>query len=147
MSNQRISELTTSSVPIKATDFLEVSVYNGSTYDSRKVNSEYLKPYKVYTALMGQLGTAAPTATVLENTIGAIVWTRTSAGYYKGTLTSAFTLDKTVGFLTLNYIGDDFTVHCGRISANEFNITTLNGLGIEADTILANASLEIRVYQ
>jgi hypothetical protein len=147
MSNQRISELTTSSVPIKATDFVEVSVYNGATYDSRKVNSEYLKPYKVYTALMAQIATAAPTATVLENTIGAIVWTRTSAGSYKGTLTGAFTSAKTVGFLTLNYIGDDYTVYCGRLSANEFNITTLNALGAATDTILSDASLEIRVYQ
>jgi hypothetical protein len=147
MSNQRICELTTSSVPIKATDFVEVSVYNGATYDSRKVNSEYLKPYKVYTALMGQIGTGAPTATVLENTIGSIVWTRTSGGNYKGTLTGAFTSAKTVGFLTLNYIGDDNTVQCGRVSNNEFNITTLNSLSTPTDTVLSDASLEIRVYQ
>jgi len=31
------------------------------------------RPYKVYTALLSQIGTAAPTPTILENTIGNIV--------------------------------------------------------------------------
>lgn len=49
-----------------------------------------LPTYKVYTALLNQVGTSNPVATVLENTIGNIVWTRSSAGEYYGTLAGAF---------------------------------------------------------
>lgn len=45
---------------------------------------------KVYRATLTQSGTDAPVATVLENSIGAIVWTRYSDGTYVGTLTNAF---------------------------------------------------------
>lgn len=51
--------------------------------------------YKVYTALISQSGTDAPTAIVLENTLGNVVWTRVSEGIYIGTLTGAFTTNKT----------------------------------------------------
>jgi len=51
---------------------------------------------KTYRALVSQSGTAAPTATVLENSLGGtVVWARGSAGTYTGTLTGAFTSAKT----------------------------------------------------
>ena len=51
---------------------------------------------KVYRAMLTQSGTADPVATVLENTLGGdIVWTRVNAGIYNGTLTGAFTENKT----------------------------------------------------
>ena len=46
--------------------------------------------YKVYTGLMSQTGTNAPTVSVLENTIGNIVWTYSGVGSYQGTLVGAF---------------------------------------------------------
>jgi hypothetical protein len=147
MSNQRISELTTSSVPIKATDFLEVSVYNGATYDSRKVNSDYLKPYKVYAVLISQSGTSAPTVTVLENTIGTIVWTRTAAGGYNGTLTGAFTASKTFTQLTLSATGPSAIGYAIRDSNNIVKIKTYNTSSAGIDDALDSASFEIRVYQ
>lgn len=53
--------------------------------------------YKVYAAKLTQTGTAAPVATILENTLsGAIVWTRDQAGVYTGTLAGAFTVGKTI---------------------------------------------------
>jgi hypothetical protein len=55
--------------------------------------------YKVYTALLSQSGTDAPTAVVLENTIGNIVWTRDSEGFYFGTLLGVFTENKTICFI------------------------------------------------
>lgn len=56
---------------------------------------------RVYTALITQSGTAAPIATVLHNTLeGNIVWTRSSAGVYIGTLAGAFTENKTVVFMS-----------------------------------------------
>lgn len=49
------------------------------------------RPYKVYTALLTQTGTNAPTAVVLENTLGGtIVWARVGTGAYSATLTGAF---------------------------------------------------------
>ena len=55
--------------------------------------------YDVYTAILTQTGTSAPTATVLENTLGGtVVWTYNAEGSYIGTLTGAFTADKTAIF-------------------------------------------------
>ena len=53
--------------------------------------------YKVYTAELSSLGlgTGAPVATIMQNTIGNIVWTRTAEGSYVGTLSGAFTSNKT----------------------------------------------------
>lgn len=59
--------------------------------------------YKVYTALLTQEGTNPPVATVFENTIGNIVWTRNFAGFYSATLPGAFTLGKTFVSSWLNY--------------------------------------------
>jgi hypothetical protein len=52
---------------------------------------------KVYVAELNNMGAGAvaPVATVIKNTIGDIVWTRTGVGSYVGTLTGAFTEDKT----------------------------------------------------
>lgn len=147
MSNQRISELTTSSVPIKATDFLEVSVYNGSTYDTKKVNSEYLKPYKVYSALISQSGTSAPTVTILENTIGSIVWTRTGTGEYLATLTGAFTASKTFVSLTLGYLSTIAIGYSIRQNDDNVKLLTYDTTNAGVDAKLTNASFEIRVYQ
>jgi len=52
---------------------------------------------KVYIAELNNIGAGAvaPVATVIKNTIGDVVWTRTGVGSYVGTLTGAFTEDKT----------------------------------------------------
>jgi hypothetical protein len=50
----------------------------------------------VYKADLSQSGTDAPVVEAeFINTIGAIVWTRTGVGVYRGTLAGAFTLNKT----------------------------------------------------
>lgn len=54
-----------------------------------------IRGYKVYTALLNQSGTNAPVATVLENTLGDIVWSREGEGLYKATLSNSFTENKT----------------------------------------------------
>ena len=54
-----------------------------------------IKPYKTYVARLVQVSTSDPVPTVLQNDIGSIVWTRDDAGTYVGTLTGAFTADKT----------------------------------------------------
>ena len=60
--------------------------------------NSYSLGYTVYTVELSNfgLGTVAPVATVMQNTTGgSIVWTRTSLGKYVGTLTGAFTTNKT----------------------------------------------------
>lgn len=44
------------------------------------------KKIKIYTAVISQSGTGAPTATILQNTLGPVIWARTSAGEYTATL-------------------------------------------------------------
>lgn len=56
--------------------------------------------YKVYSALLAQTGTDDPVATVLENTIGTITWSRGGAGFYEATCTDCFTLNKTMVFIS-----------------------------------------------
>lgn len=104
------------------------------------------RPYKVYSALITQSGTAAPTVTVLENAIGAIVWTRTSTGEYAGTLAGAFTASKTFVSLTLNYAGTSVTGYSVSPNNNYVSIQTLNSANTAVDSKLVSASLEIRVY-
>ncbi len=61
---------------------------------------------KKYVALLTQTGTNAPTATVLDNTLGGtLVWSYDGVGTYIGTLTGAFTLDKTSVLISGVYKG------------------------------------------
>lgn len=103
--------------------------------------------YKVYTALLTQSGMDAPTAVVLENTIGTIVWSYSSAGEYQGTLNGAFTLNKSwaiggTGSNAATILFFEFDV-----SANVFNFFTHDvGTGSNEDDRLLNTPIEIRVY-
>lgn len=52
------------------------------------------RPYKTYSAILTQVGTSTPTVSILENTLGNIVWSRIDYGRYRGTLTGAFVSGK-----------------------------------------------------
>ena len=111
--------------------------------------AETIKPYKVYTALLSQSGTSAPTATVLENTLGGtVVWTRSNTGQYVGTLTGAFTDQKTIIFV--NRSNPAATAFDTNMAANVININTVgyttfsNSAYVDGQT--NSASIEIRVY-
>ena len=106
--------------------------------------------YKVYTALLTQTSTNAPTAVVLDNTIGTIVWTRNSNGNYSGTLTGAFISSKTALFIqdnvTLSSIAvSPADVWIERTDANTVNVYTMNSSNL-IDNVLNNTTIEIRVY-
>lgn len=110
------------------------------------------RPYKVYTALLTQSGTNAPTAIVLENTLGGtIVWSRTAVGEYLGTLTGAFILDKTIGFVqSTSTQGADFSIHyiLNRIDNNSIYLSSFkaNSSSTRYDDIMFKIPIEIRVY-
>lgn len=103
--------------------------------------------YQVYTALLSQSGTSNPTAIVLgTNTIGTIVWTRNSVGNYTGTLSGAFTANKT--WLMIQRGNSSSGYLNGWIfhnDANTINITTHDNVNSFAD-VFTNMSIEIRVY-
>lgn len=82
-----------SSLPAKTifndTDLVIVSTDNGSSYTSEKMTIAQLKSNlglsvipKRYKALISQRGELAPTAIVLENTIGVVSWSRITTGTY-----------------------------------------------------------------
>ena len=103
---------------------------------------------KTYRALVTQTSTSAPTATVLENSLGAaVVWARSNTGVYTATLAAAFTSDKTfimssgsTGAITA--VKDVVTA---RTSADVVTVST-GAAGTAADGILSAYAIEILVY-
>jgi len=117
---------------------------------SNLINVNVTPPYKVYTAILYQVGTSAPTAYVLENTLGgSITWSYVGVGIYYGTLTSAFTANKTVVFLqkktTLTPIGLPRDVISYRQSDDAVLIVTVDDTDF-IDDVLNEHAIEIRVY-
>lgn len=105
--------------------------------------------YKVYTALLTQSGTSAPTAIVLENTLGVDVsFTYFLAGNYFINATGAFTGNKTyvdVGqsiYATSAYI---VTPHLPNIDQVQIRVTKVTD-NTSSDNKLTNFPIEIRVY-
>ena len=106
------------------------------------------RPYKVYTALLTQSGTSAPTAVVLENTIGNIVWSYNNIGVYTALSIGNFTVNKTAVFISSQGFGGGYGLVTSVNNANNGNqitITTQNSIG-GVNGNLENTSIEIRVY-
>lgn len=106
------------------------------------------KPYNSYTALVTQSGTSAPTAKVLGyNTIGSIVWSRTSTGIYRATLTGAFTVDKVFVLTTVNETATDPSkILWNRITTNYVEFRVFDSTETLSDNKMQDASIEIRIY-
>lgn len=105
------------------------------------------RPYKVYTALLSQTGTSAPTATVLENTLGGtIIWTRTGIGTYVGTLSGVFTANKTAVFFTKTAMGGAQHTSSAYSPTTSTVIIINSSPGGDADIAGDNSAIEIRVY-
>ncbi len=104
--------------------------------------NSYSLGYTVYTALITQAATAAPVATILQNTTGGtITWTRTGPGAYTATIADAlFTLNKTIVFIN----GGSATATANIEWASPTTATVT--IDTTADAVLTGASIEIRVY-
>ena len=103
--------------------------------------------YRSYVALMSQSGGDDPTAIILENSLGDIVWKYDGTGYYFGQLDNAFPIEKT--FILTPSSGYDSGVLQGgggdlyniyRDGDNYIVIQTPN------DDVLNYTPIEIRVY-
>jgi hypothetical protein len=111
------------------------------------INGAPVVNYRKYIANISQAGTSDPTVTILENTIGDIVWTRLSNGAYIGTLMGAFP-DATKVYALINQLPLGlFLSQIGWLSVNEIVIYTLDTTGAYVDFILDNTTIEIRVYE
>lgn len=109
-----------------------------------------IKPYKSYVAMLEQSGnTAAPTVVaLLENNLSApIVWTRVGVGAYEGTLTGAFTANKTALFINMppQEIGSEVIVSFQKTNANVIYIDVFEADGSTPSEGF-KATVEVRVY-
>jgi hypothetical protein len=101
--------------------------------------------YKTYTALLNQTGTAAPVATILENTTdGTFTWTRQSAGTYTITASSAlFTVNKTIVF---GNQGNQTNQYWRWNRTSDTTIDLVTNPSFAGDIGIINGSFEIRIY-
>ena len=108
-----------------------------------KSQLDAVRPYKVYTALLTQTGTNAPTAVVLENTLGgSITFGYTGVGTYSANSSSFFTTSKTSVIL-----GGLGAYSSGSFILDNSTITLTTAVGGVYDNGgLINTFLEIRVY-
>jgi len=135
------------SSPATGLELFNTTTNSKQIYDGTRWVEAAHPLYKVYTALLTQSGTSAPTATVLENTLGGtVVWTRDLAGQYTATLSGAFTSGKTF-FTTVPQSIEGPMNFAFLLLRNDANSITLSG-NVGADDELDNSvsSIEIRVY-
>jgi hypothetical protein len=117
-----------------------------NTINGRAAN-DMLRNYERYIALITQTSTSAPTVIELENTIGPIVWSRKTTGEYSGTLSGAFTANKTYATIS-NALADSIVMI--STTASDINIITTNlhsPIAVAHDGHLNNNTIEIRVYE
>ena len=98
-----------------------------------------------YRAVVAQAGTAAPTATIHENTLGGtVVLARSSAGVYTFTLATVFTASKTFISATVDAGATAVIARVAHTSADVVTITTATEAGVAAD-LVGNLNLQIIV--
>ena len=110
------------------------------------------RPYKVYSAIFTQSGTANPVVTVLESTFNsAINWARNGTGDYNATsVGNEFVANKTVMAKGIEHSGLNRWIAGRRLSNSVFQIVSYNN-SVPADTINGTDGfptfIEIRVYE
>jgi len=124
------------------TTLLALYQYNGSAW----VVVGSTRPYKVYTALLTQTGTNAPTAIVLENTLGVTpTLGYNNVGLYSINATGVFTVDKT--WIIFNSVNANAqTISNNLKQLNGINILTRSISGTSINDVLNSTEIEIRVY-
>lgn len=145
-------------MPISATSYTGGAALTGTptaptpTTSDGIANKSYVdglsRPYKVYTALVLQSGTAAPISTVLENSLSGIpTWTYNSAGNYTLTLAGEFTTNKTY-VSTISTANPAIFATANVSSVNDIVVQTRTTAGVGQDAVLGNnhSRIEIRVY-
>ncbi len=105
--------------------------------------------YLVYSALITQTGTSAPTAIVLKNTIpGTMTWSYASIGQYQlrnsGT---PFTANKVQVFVNRGQeVNSSEPIRWVYQNTSDIFLKTQNISGFPANALITNGSIEIRIY-
>ena len=104
--------------------------------------------YKVYTAIVSQVGTSAPTASVLENTLGTTVsFAYVSAGNYTVSFGTAPIFAKTVILSSpLNADAANWFLFANKLSTPTRIQLTTRVNGTDTNALLNNTLIEIKVY-
>ena len=110
------------------------------------------RPYKVYSAILVQSGTNPPVATVLENTLGNVTYSKVITGFF--TATTSFVMPSNRTFISIsNSVANTGNLSINLVNKNTNNnnqiyIETYNSSGVRTDsTILQNIMyFEIRIY-
>lgn len=115
------------------------------TINGEPVNN-IVPTYKKYIATITQVGLADPVVTILENTIGDIVWTRLGVGYYEGYLLNGFpNIDKT--YLMISQVNNAQGVYYITYgSTSQIFINWYDFTYVPLDSTLQYNTIEIRVY-
>lgn len=107
-----------------------------------------IKGYKVYTAIVSQSGTNAPTALVLEDTLGAVEWSYNSIGQYKLLFSdSVLNQDKTFILKDFSYDKNSGSILVYRENNTSLVVETKDFEGTPANNILTAFTIEVRVYE
>jgi len=116
--------------------------WNSSTKKVTIKSDDYL----VYTALITQTGTSAPTATVLKNTLGGtVVWSYNGVGDYTATLSGVFTANKTTVTAISNNISTAKEASGVWETTSTIDVYTTDAWD-SANDVLNVSFFEIRVY-
>lgn len=144
-----IDTLVTKNLPKNSEVCVDYST--GTIYTFDRSDSSFVKydsrPYKVYAALLTQTGVAAPTAVVLENTLGVVpTLSYITVGEYRISVSGTFVDNKT--WVIIPYTdaaGTDNSYAAVRTSADRVVILTTTA-GVSTNALLINHPIEIRVY-
>lgn len=102
---------------------------------------------RVYRAILNQSGTSAPTATVLENTLGGTpTFSRGGAGDYQMTLSLAFASAKTHVIINNSAIDIASTTQAICNPPNQIGIETYDDSQTFADDILNDTAIQVFTY-
>lgn len=149
MANKKISELTAKGSQIEDTDLLQISDYNGSTYDTKSVTGANIRPFYTVMFNLSQSGTSAPTKNWSYETEVAQTFTlaRTAVGTYTLTASSAlFTANKTFAFITPGGSSAGISYGVIRDSTTQLTIYSTNAGGY-VDGVLDLAFLKINIIK
>lgn len=99
--------------------------------------------YKVFTALLNQASTDAPTQTILQNTLNCtITWVYVSQGLYKAVSNGIFTAGRTSIYLGSNRLPNTTTIiTTSGLTTNEFYLECSDG-----DDSILDLPITITVY-
>lgn len=137
----------TSGVKEAVLEVLGTTSTTSTTTSASTTTTTTVAPYKIYRAILNQTGVAAPTAVVLQNTIGTITYQYGSLGnYYIQSASSAFLANKTF-VLIMSRNGNEQRIYARRISDGTIAIMCRNFAASDfADDVLENTSIEILIY-